>query len=116
MDRATLNKVARIVKANVGEHYTIGRVGGIGNAHKQSGVCVEWRYDHVEVSFQGFHLGDVAPALGTQASRDYWAKVRDIMAPAREALIAEGFKVEGDIILGINKPERQAIDLGALLG
>ena len=116
MDRAKLNKVAKIVKANVGEHYTIGRIGGIGNAHKQSGVYVEWRYDHVEVAFGGFYLGDMGPALGTQASRDYWAKVRDIMAPAREALIAEGFNVEGDTILSIDKPERPFIDLAALLG
>jgi len=115
MDKATLNKVARIVKANVGDYYTIGRIGGIGNAHKQSGVVVSWAYDHVQVTFCGFYLGDIAPALGTPASRDYWTKVRDIMAPAREALIAEGFNVEGDTTISINKPERQPIDLDALL-
>lgn len=116
MDKAKLTKVAKIVKAAVGEHYTIGNIGGIGNGHKQSGVCVTWRYDHVEVHFAGFYLGDIMPTPGTPKHKDYVAKVLNIMAPARDALIAEGFEVKGDYTLTIDKPERQPIDLAALLG
>ncbi len=116
MDKAKLNQVAKIVKAAVGEHYTIGRIGGIGNAHKQCGVSVTWSHDHIAVEFGGFYLGYIVPEFGTPQFKEHVAKVRDIMAPAREALIAGGFNVEGDYTLTIDKPKRAAFDWDAALG
>lgn len=116
MDRATLSKVAKVVKATTGERYTTGVSTYIRGPHKRAGVYVTWSHDHVSVEWGGYYLGDIPPELGTPECVEYWQGVIDIMAPAKEALEAEGYKVEGDSRLSINKPYRKPIDLGALLG